>query len=398
MKRNKKKTHKPHCANHNKNMIAGVIALLSIFALTTYAQWTGSGNESLLTGAVILKNACTSTPDLYVLVGSNDNFVYALDAASGCAAWKFDAGGDIKAKVTVASDAVFVGTTASELYAINFDDGSETWQVDTGKIQGSVVADSSYVYAGDNVGTFGAYDISSGTEGWTYTANNIKSDVILTNGIAYFVNEYLKVGSLVALDTTEQTAKWIFTATDKTQIWAAPAITNDAVYVASGSTLYKLNKDYGVAIWSFKAGKSIRTTPIVDSTGIIYFGSSDGYFYAVSKDGKVVWKYQVNAEMSGSAVVDDTNIYFGSQNSKVYALNKATGALVWEYKTGGKIFGGVTLYEDMLYVPSADYNVYALNSANGAQIWTYKTKGALYGGIVIVEAEFSTGLAERSVA
>ena len=382
----KKKKHKSRCANHNKNMIAGVVALLSIIALTAFAQWTGGTGDTFLTGAVILKNACTSTPDFYVLVGSNDNFVYALDASNGCAAWKFDAGGDIKAKVATTSDTVFIGTTASELYKINFDDGTETWQVDTGKIQGSVATDSSYVYAGDNAGTFGAYAISSGEESWTYTANNIKSDVVLTDGIAYFVNEYLKVGSLVAVDTTEQTAKWIFTATDKTQIWAAPAVTTDAIYVASGSTLYKLNKDYGVAVWSFKAGKSIRTQPTVDTKGIIYFGSSDGYFYAVnSKDGKLVWKYQVNAEISGSASVDDDYVYFGAQNSKVYALSKATGALVWELKTGGKIFGSVTLYEDMLYVPSADYSVYALSAETGQQVWTYKTKGALYGGISVVE-------------
>lgn len=381
-----KKKHKLRCPNHKKNMVAGIIALLSIIALSAFAQWTGSTEGTFLTGAAILKNACTSTPDLYVIVGSNDNFVYALDAASGCAAWKFDAGGDIKAKVAVTSDAVYVGTTESELYAINLDDGTETWQVDTGKIQGSVATDGTYVYAADNIGTFGTYGISSGEESWTYTANNLKSDVVLSNGIAYVVNEYLKVGSLVALDTSKQTAKWIFTATDKTQIWGAPAVTADAVYVASGSTLYKLNKDYGVAVWSFKAGKSIRTTPVVDSKGIIYFGSSDGYFYAVnSKDGKQVWKYPVNAEMSGSAAVDDNYVYFGAQNSKAYALNKATGALVWELKTGGKIFGSVTLYEDMLYVPSADYTVYALAAETGQQIWTYKTKGALYGGVTVVE-------------
>ncbi len=380
-----KKKHKSRCANHNKNMLAGVIALISVIALTAFAQWTGSTEGTFPTGAVILKNACTSTPDLYVLVGSNDNFVYALDAVSGCAVWKFDTGGDIKAKVTTTSDAVYVGTAEGELYAINRKDGSEIWHADTGKILGSVAVRGTDVLAGDNTGIVGMYAISSGTKTVAYTGNNIKSGVVLTDSIAYFVNEYLKVGSLVALDITTLKPKWIFTAADKTQIWADPAVTTDAIYVASGRTLFKLNYNQGVAVWSFKTGKSIRTTPIVDSKGIIYFGSSDGFFYAVSKDGKQVWGFQVGAEMTGYAEVDDKYVYFGAQNNKVYALDKATGLVVWEFKTGGKIFGGVTLYEDMLYVTSADKSVYALNSATGQKIWSYATKGALYGAATVVE-------------
>lgn len=383
----KKKKHKSRCANHNKNMIAAFIALLSVIALTAYAQWTGSTNENLLTGAVILKNACTSTPDLYVLVGSNDNFVYALDAASGCAAWKFDAEGDLKATLTASDGYVYVGTTENDLYAIALADGSEAWAEElNGKVFGSVAVDSNYVYTADNTGVLGAYDRSSGTQVWTYKKNNMKSDVILKESIAYVVNEYLKVGSLIAFDTTTQKLKWAFSA--KSQILGNPLVTDDAVYVpTTENTLYKLNKEYGVAVWTFKTEKSIRTTPVIDTDGILYFGSNDGNFYAVdSKNGKLVWKYSVNAEMSGAAAVDESIVYFGAQNNNVYALDKKTGTLVWQFKTGGKVHGSVELYKDMLYVTSADFTLYALNSANGAQIWSYKTKGALYGGALVVES------------
>ncbi len=379
----KKKKHKQYYSSHKKNVQVGIIALLGIIALALFLQFGGTEN---ITGAAVLKNACTGIPDIYVLVGSNDNHVYALDALLGCAAWKFDASGDIKSGVTATENSVFVGTTGNELYIINLADGSQSWHVDLdGKVFGSTGVDSTYVYVGDNTGIFGAYDIISGAQSWTYTANNIKSDVILKDSIAYFVNEYLKVGSVIAFDSITQLPKWVFTA--KSQILGNPLVTDDAVYVPTNeNTLYKLHKDYGVAVWVFKTGRSIRTTPVIDDEGILYFGSNDGYFYAVnSYDGKQVWKYPVNSEMSGAAAVDNSNVYFGALNNNVYALERKTGTLVWQFKTGGKIQGGVTLYEDMLFVPSADNTIYALHAADGLQIWSYKTKGALYGSVTVVE-------------
>ncbi len=369
------------CANHKRNAGIGLVALFSILLLSLYSQL----NEESITGAAILKNKCIFTPTVTIVFGSNDNAVYAVDAKTGCIAWKFDAKGDIKAKPIVNDGKVFIGNSLDEFFTINLADGSQSWSADTGKIYGAAATDGTYVYVADNNGAISAYSFDSSTAAWTYTAKNVKTDVIVDNGILYIVDEYLKVGSVIAIDTATQKTKWKFSA--KSEISAAPLVASDALYVSSNeNTLYKLNKQGGVAVWTFKTGKSIRSTPIIDDDSILYFGSNDGYFYAVnSKDGKLVWKYPVNSEITATAVVDSTNVYFGAQNNYIYAINKKKGALVWTMKTNGKIYGAFALYKDMLFVPSADYTLYALNSVNGQQIWSYKTKGALYGGVSVVE-------------
>lgn len=373
---------KKHCPNHKKNMAVGILALFSLLLLSLYSALQ---NDPTITGAAILKNSCDASPDVFVIFGSNDNAVYAVDGARGCAVWKYDTEADVKATPAVSGESVFIGNAVDEFFAISLADGSEIWTAETGKIYGAAATDGTNVYVGDNAGTVSAYPIGSGTALWSYTAKNVKPDLIVDEGILYIVDEYLKVGSVIAIDTATQTAKWKFSA--KSEISAAPLVTTDALYVPSNeNTLYKLNKKAGVVVWKFATAKSIRSTPIIDDDGILYFGSNDGFFYAVnSKDGKLVWKYEVKNAITATAVADDTNVYFGAQNNYVYAVTKDQGKLVWSLKTGGKIYGALAMYDDMLYAASADYSLYAINSANGQALWTYKTKGALYGGVVVVE-------------
>ncbi len=375
-----KKKGKKYCANHNKNAGIGLAALFTVLLLSLYAQLQG---DPTLTGAAILKNKCTATPSVYVVFGSNDNYVYALDGATACVVWRTDAAADIKTTPIVEGSTVFVGNAEDTFYALSLTDGSKIWSTDTAKILGAAATDGTYVYVADNAGAVSAYPVGSGTASWTYTVKNVKADLKVESSILYFVDTFLKVGSVIALDTATQKAKWKFSATS--EISAAPLVTSDALYVPSNeNTLYKLNKAAGVIVWKFTTAKSIRSTPIIDSAGILYFGSNDGYFYAVnSKDGKLVWKYQVNEATTATAVADSANVYFGAQNNYVYAVNKKTGALVWSMKTNGKIYGSLAMYKDMLFVPSGDYSVYAINSANGQKVWSYATKGALYGGVSV---------------
>ena len=388
----KRKKHKKYCKGHKRNVAIGLIALLSFCFLSLFSTspelFFGKG----IVGAAILKNKCTATPESYVFVGSNDNWVYAFDENTGCIVWKYDAGGDIKASPLILDDTVYVATTQNKIHAITIVDGTKQWGAEvSGKVFGSLVTDGNHIFAADNSGTLTAF-LLDGSQDWTDSDSfhNIKENLQLENNILYLVDEYLKVGTVIAFDLEHFKEIWRFSA--KSSIMAEPLITTDAIYVPSNEgVLYKLNKEHGVAVWMFKAEKSIRTTPVMDEDGILYFGSNDGNVYAVnSLDGSFVWKYFISHEIEASASLDERAVYVGAMDNKIYALDKVTGALLWSFTTQGKMYGNTVVLNGKGYVTSADYTVYAFDATTGTMLWNYKTGGAVYSGVTIKEKEVVT--------
>lgn len=369
------------------------LLLLGLFSLQLQTSSSLSPTGAV-TGAVILKNKCTAPPQTLVYVSSNDNHVYALDSENGCIVWRFDAEADLKVSPAVSDAGVFVGTAENSVFGINAETGEKVWSLELdGKVlSAGAVAD--YFYVADNSGVLSALNLDAGTVAWTYTAHNLKeADVVYdelfdnktntTKTTIFVVDTYLNLGSVIAIDAATRNALWVFPA--QRSVFTAPLVTSDAVYVPTADgTLFKLNKEYGVALWTFKAKKSIRSTPVMDDKGILYVGSNDGYVYALNNmDGSVVWKYFVGHEIETKPALSETLVYVGNTDGKEYALDKKTGALKWSFTTKGKIRAGATVHEDILFIPSTDSLLYAVDAGTGQLLWSYDTKGALYSAALV---------------
>ena len=67
-----------------------------------------------------------------VYVGSDDNKVYALDAATGAKRWVFKTSGDVDSSPVVAGSVVYVASYDKKVYALDAATGAKRWEFKTG--------------------------------------------------------------------------------------------------------------------------------------------------------------------------------------------------------------------------------------------------------------------------
>lgn len=166
---------------------------------------------------------------------------------------------------------------------------------------------------------------------------------------------------------------------DPTSPWAkfrANALNNgrSAVEPAADETLTP---------WSFRTGKGIFSSPVIDAQGNCYIGSADTVFYCLAPDGSVKWSVKTGEIIDSSALLDDQGrVYVGSGDAYVYCIDRETGDVLWksaaqstgevEAQYGIKTYnvnwfeGNIGMLPDgTLLAPNDNYLLYALNRDTG---------------------------------
>jgi outer membrane protein assembly factor BamB len=129
----------------------------------------------------------------------------------------------------------------------------------------------------------------------------------------------------------------------------------------------------GTKLWEFSTGNPLSFSPALGQDGTLYFGSSDGNFYALNPDGSQKWRFNAQAPVSSSPVVAaDGTIYFGCDGNRFYAL-APNGTELWHFDTGASVRGQLTLgASGLICFGSRDGKVQALDR-NGNEQWVYPT-------------------------
>ncbi len=135
--------------------------------------------------------------------------------------------------------------------------------------------------------------------------------------------------------------------------------------------------------WTYRTGKGIFSSPVVDGKGNVYVGSADTNFYCFNPDGTVKWSVKTGEIIDSSALLDDQGfVYFGSGDANVYKVNRETGEVVWkalahtveevEKEFGIKTYnvnwfeGNIGMLQDgTLIAPNDNYLVYSLDRETG---------------------------------
>jgi outer membrane protein assembly factor BamB len=356
-----------------------VLALAVLFACSAYAtDWpiyrfnlehtsftpdAGPTNNTVM-WAYATGNTIESSPIIsngIVYVGSFNNNVYAINAATGTLNWSYGTGGNIYSAPSISEGKLYIGSTSHKLYALNATTGALNWSYDMGNIiydASPTIADG-IVYMGSNNNKLQALNATDATSIWNYTFTDaILSSPAVVGGTVYIGSRDHRI---VALDAYTGALNWTYWTGGG--IWSSPAVADGIVYVGCGepgNKLYALNAATGALNWSFSAGNWVFDSPAV-ADGIVYAASRDSKIYALNATtGALIWNYTTGGEVWSSPAVAGGILYIGSNDNKLYALNATTGAFVWSYATGNKIQRSSPAVSDgKLYVGSYDGKIYA---------------------------------------
>jgi outer membrane protein assembly factor BamB len=353
--------------------------------------------------------------NVVVYVGSNDSYLYALDALTGALVWKAATGGAINSSPTLAGGAVYVGSEDSYVYAFNAGTGALKWKYFAdGAVDGSPTVAGGVVYVDHNNSNYInagnsllALDAITGAEFWQYGGNTpyIAQSPTVSGGIVYWVNTFTGPG-ILALNAGTGALQW--SAYDGWDYSFNPAVSGGTLYVGvSMAVAAAFDLQTHSMKWIYTVHTTTDSLSLVGSAGsptvgngMVYIPGYDGYLYALdAQAGNLIWKQPskgaVAGSMPGSGVFSSPVfwngiVFAGDNDSYIYALDAATGAVKWTYGNG--IQPGVgpanpTIANGILYCGDYMGNFYAFDANTGAVKWTYTTGGPVYSGPCVVDAK-----------
>lgn len=326
-----------------------------------------------------------------VFIGSDNGFVYSLDAASGCVYWSFEATAGVRTAITVGAIktasgnrfALYFGDLKANVFAIDAETGAQIWTARAdrhpfARITGAPTLANGRLYvpvssleegsgANDNYecctfrGSVAAYDATTGKQVWqTFTVdppkpskkNKLGTQLYEPSGVAIWSaptidlkrkvlyvatgNEYSGPGgptsdAVIALDLDSGKIAWTRQVTPK-----------DVYVVGCNAQRENCPDDEGP---DFDFGNSAILRDLPGGKSIIVIGQKSGVVWALDPDqkGTIVWQQRVGkgsalGGLEWGSAADSSTGYFPVSDMMLgqelagglHALRLDTGAPVWE--------------------------------------------------------------------
>lgn len=301
-------------------------------------------------------------------IASTNGYLYALSQTSGAIVWRTYLGIYLTdATPALEGKALFVSLHSTALEALNALTGEVQWTFEAGeKIQAPpLVVGSRVIFA--SLTTLWALDAASGRLLWKFHSGtagwpSIGSPTLAGNVV------YAGLGTgtrLWALNVANGRVLWSFDTKDR--ITSEALVKADTVYIATWhGSIFALNRNNGAKRWVYSLNK-VRNQDVVDGIGgsmalageRLYLGDYRGLILCIDAvHGKIIWSYATAGQVLATPVVTSGQVYVGSGDGYFYALNTRTGRPAWHYATG-EIRGSACLANGHLYVGSLRGVVYA---------------------------------------
>ena len=269
-----------------------------------------------------------------IAVGSSDGKLYAFNASSGAADFKFrcrpSTYGITSSPKPLKDGWIFAG---GDGYVYRLDlSGQSVWECDTGDdvYFSSAALHSGRAYIGNDGGNLSCIDIESGERFWAHNVSGRirTSPTVLDDMVIFAWNEY---SGNMALDgwlrAVDRDGKFVW----ETHIGAgisSPATDGENIYVGSNeNVLYCMTID-GEVKWRFHANGPVQSSPAVARNGIFFTSNIDrdgnrSTLYFIDGDGNELFTYVMTPAQwaLSSPAIGDGCVVFASDNGKVYCIS-----------------------------------------------------------------------------
>ncbi|HEX4331255.1 MAG TPA: PQQ-binding-like beta-propeller repeat protein [Usitatibacter sp.] len=300
--------------------------------------------------------------------GSDDGYVYAVDAATGRQVWKRATHGPVPGTPAVAGDTVYVASYDGRFYALNAHTGALRWKFTTGGerhfeakgLHGMTPAGQTF---------FDLYDLY------------LSSPVVVGDSVFFGSGD----GHLYALDRANGQLRWKFATGDV--VHASPAYADGVLYVGSwDSYFYAVDAKTGQEKWRFHGGEDPlihnqvgfqSSAAVVD--GIVYVGCRDSNLYALdAATGKELWRVNNAGSwvITSPAVVDGRVIFATSDSSLFQIVDARTGKQIAKQQGKAFMFGSPAVARGIAYQPVTNGMLEARDASTGELLWTYRTEAS----------------------
>jgi outer membrane protein assembly factor BamB len=263
-----------------------------------------------------------------VYVGSGDQHVYALDAATGALRWAFATGDVVHASPAVVNGVVYIGSWDRNLYALDAQTGRELWRYVTG----------------NDTTIYNQIGIASSAA--------VVGDVVLVGG---------RDGKFHAVDARTGAARRVH---DNRGGWtiASPAVRDGVVYfpTSDGTRFKALAVSTGATRFDLQNNAVSFSSPALAGDVALY-GTSDGYLNAVDvRTGALIRQFQTDGSKENGARFTDDNGRM--RTAGMYPDRTLDGMMIGmrTMMTLGSVLSSPVIADGMVYFGSTDGNLYAV--------------------------------------
>ncbi len=372
----------------------------------TITKWScGDGNCTTPETALVCPTDCMdSSVSEIVIAGSQDGYVYVLNAEDGSLVEKLDVTDASEYHGEVTSEVLYL-TEAVSLWAYDINDfsslGSDTsgtYVYDSGGLSyfeaDQPTGEDFYIYVGSTSDRIIAIDLYNAEIYWQYDVN-LDEDFNKPAILGYTIYAAGKSGTIYALDMTNiidggdilrsdddyPDTLWTYDvdAADTIDLLVGP-VAGDAIYVGDDAGyVYALDTDSTV-LWSTRVAKA-RVYGLTIYNDVLYVSASNSVFAVDTDTGTVSWEYETGDLVQSEALEASVTsyVYFGSDDGYIYAVDAVDGSEVWAYNAGEDVNGdpyvvkSVGSLGSVLYMGGESGTVFALDADDGTELWTYST-------------------------